>query len=589
MCGIFGAIDVDCAQKTVEALHFLEYRGYDSAGICVNDGKLHLFKTTGRVSALQNKLPTPLCGKNAIGHTRWATHGEVCDRNAHPFLSQDGTFAICHNGILENYLQLKRSLESLGTKFVSDTDSETVAHLLQQNCEHVVLKSVLKTANMLSGAFAVLVQSTRDDNLYALKNKSPLAVGLGKKGVYLCSDVRCISKWAQSVAIVPDKTVVEATANGVRFFNFEGKEISVHFFSVGKFQTDQAVGDMMLREICEIPSRLAEAKRGYFEGGGLELCQKTARKLRRIYFLGCGTAYNSGLETCAVARNFCKLDMSAVIASEFIYDNYPVDERTLAFCISQSGETADTIRAAEKVKQMGGIAYAVTNTDVSSLCFVCDKLQNVFAGSEYAVASTKAYNCQLQTLLLLMLDLAFLRGEISQSNRSSVWEAMDKLPPSVDEILRKNRQIATIAEVLKNSSAVFFLGRTADYPTAVEGSLKLKEISYIHSEAYPSGELKHGTLALMEENVAAILISTDYNLVKKNAATAHEVASRKATVITISPYVGEKLHITLPTVHRFLYGIVSVVPLQLLAYHTAKALGRDVDKPRNLAKSVTVE
>ena len=590
MCGIFGAIDFDCAQKTVEALHFLEYRGYDSAGICVNDGKLHLFKTQGRVSTLQSKLPSPLCGKNAIGHTRWATHGEVCDRNAHPFLSQDGTFAICHNGILENYLQLKQWLESCGTKFVSDTDSETVAHLLQQNCEHVVLKSVLKTANMLNGAFAILVQNTRDENLYALKNKSPLAVGLGKNGDYLCSDVRCISKWAQTVAVVPDKTVVEASAHGVRFFDFDGKEIPVHFFSVGKFQTEQAEnGDIMLKEICEIPARLAEAKRGYFESGGLGICQKTASKLRRIYFLGCGTAYNSGLETCAVARNFCKLDMSAVIASEFVYDNYPVDGQTLAFCISQSGETADTIRAAEKVKQMGGIAYAVTNTDVSSLCFVCDKLQNVFAGSEYAVASTKAYNCQLQTLLLLMLDLAFLRGEISEKKRSSVWDAMDKLPLAVDEILQQSHQIAAVAEVLKNSSAVFFLGRTADYPTAVEGSLKLKEISYIHSEAYPSGELKHGTLALMEENVTAILISTDYNLVKKNVATAHEVSSRKATVITISPYVGEKLHITLPTVHSFLYGIVSVVPLQLLAYYTAKALGRDVDKPRNLAKSVTVE
>ncbi len=590
MCGIFGTTSPDCVQKTLSALHFLEYRGYDSAGVCVKNGGLSVYKTQGRVSVLESKLPENLVGESAIGHTRWATHGKVCDKNAHPFLSQDGNFCICHNGILENYLQLKASLQSDGVTFSSDTDSETIAHLLQKNFRSSVLQSVTETAKMLKGAFAVLVQTTHDGNLYAIKNKSPLVVGISENGVYLCSDVRCVSRWAKKVAVVPDNTIVVAGKHNVSFCNYDGKEFSVEFFAPTSFQaTQQAEGDAMFREILEIPSRLIQAKTHYLSSGGIDISAKRLRKLKRIYFLGCGTAYNSGLETCAVARNFCSVDMSAVVASEFIYDNYPVDGDTLAFCISQSGETADTIRAAEKLKQMGGIAYAVTNTDMSTLCFLCDKVKNVCAGGEFAVASTKAYNCQVQTLLLLMLDIALLRGEISQEKRDSVWEAMDKLPIAIDNILRQKDKIAALADEIKNSSAVFFVGRTLDYPTAVEGSLKLKEISYIHSEAYPSGELKHGTLALMEKGVTVVVISTSNNLLEKNNGTINEISSRQAEVVSVSPYVGAKLHVTLPTVHNFLYGIISVVPLQLLAYFVAKGLGRDVDKPRNLAKSVTVE
>lgn len=595
MCGIFGAVERDCVQKTIDALHFLEYRGYDSAGICVaeSDG-LHLFKTQGRVSALEDMLPSDLLGTSAIGHTRWATHGEVSNCNAHPFLSGDGTFAICHNGILDNFAELKANLQKSGAVFSSETDSETIAHLLQHNfVGDGALESVLKTAKMLRGAFAVLVQTSHESNtLFAIKNKNPLAVGLSQNGdVYFCSDVRCIAKWAVCVAVVPDNTVVRASRRDVRFFDFDGKEKQIKFFAPRRDLSERISdlgGDMMLNEIFEIPERLACAKSGYFETGGLGLSSKTAKTLSRIYLLGCGTAYNSGLEAAAVARNFCNVDLFPVVASEFLYDNYPVDSRTLAFCISQSGETADTVRAAEKVKNCGGIVYAVTNTEVSQLGYCCDCLKNVFAGGEYAVASTKAYNCQLQTLLLLLTDICVLRGELSRKKRAEMWDDMSRLPLAVDKILCCS-DIAETANRLKNSSAVFFLGRTADYPTAVEGSLKLKEISYLHSEAYPCGELKHGTLALMEQGVSVVIVSTDVDLVKKTFATASEVASRKADVITISPYGCGETCILLPTVHRFLYGIVSVVPLQLLAYHTAKALGRDVDKPRNLAKSVTVE
>ena len=590
MCGIFGTTADGCVQKTLQALHFLEYRGYDSAGVCVKNDGLQVFKTQGRVSVLETKLPQNLDGQSAIGHTRWATHGEVCDKNAHPFLSQDGAFCICHNGILENYLSLKTQLQTDGFSFLSDTDSETVAHLLQKNYSANVLQSVTETASALQGSFAVLVQTTHDDNLYAFKNKSPLVVGISERGVLLCSDVRCVATWAQKVAVVPDNTVVVASKRDARFFDFSGKQIEVEFFVPTAFsKKQQTEGDNMFKEICEIPHCLALSKKRYFESGGLQLSAKTLNKLKRIYFLGCGTAYNSGLETCAVARNFCSLDMFAIVASEFIYDNYPVDSNTLAFCISQSGETADTIRAAEKVKQQGGIVYAVTNTEMSTLCFVCNKVKNVCAGAEFAVASTKAYNNQVQTLLLLMLDIAYLRQEISAQKRCDLWNALDKIPLAIDNVLAQKQKIAQLAQQIKHSSAVFFVGRTLDYPTAVEGSLKLKEISYVHSEAYPSGELKHGTLALMEKGVTVVVISTSDSLLKKNNGTANEIASRQATVVTVSPYHGADLHVTLPTVHKFLYGIVAVVPLQLLAYYVAKGLGRDVDKPRNLAKSVTVE
>lgn len=590
MCGIFGALEGDCVGKTLQALHFLEYRGYDSAGIAVKTDKLTVIKSKGRISALESKLPQKLEGNSAIGHTRWATHGAVCDENAHPFLSADGSFAICHNGIIENHLQLKEDLLQSGVKCVSQTDSETVAHLLQINYRGNVLQTVAKTALQLQGAFAILVSSVYDDNLYALKNKSPLVVGLSENGTYLCSDVRCISRWANKVAVVPDNTVVAASKNNVSFFDFQGKPKNVDFFTPDKAQAEQETdGDVMLKEIFEIPERVRDAKQGYFQSGGLGFGKRLAGKFRRIYFIGCGTAYNSGAEVCALARKFLTVDIIPVIASEFVYDNYPVDDKTLAFCISQSGETADTIRAAEKVSSLGGFTYAVTNTTSSTLCFVCDKVKNVFAGGEFAVASTKAYNCQLVTLLLLALDIAHARGEISDECLRSVHNSMDKLPLALNEILRQNDAIAKLANQIKHSSAVFFVGRASDYPTATEGSLKLKEISYVHSEAYPSGELKHGTLALMESGVTVVVISTCDKLVEKNNSTANEIASRNATVVTLSPYRGDGMQITLPVVHEMLYGIVAIVPLQLLAYHVAKSLGRDVDKPRNLAKSVTVE
>ncbi len=584
MCGIFGTVGTDCVSKTVDALHFLEYRGYDSAGIAVKNGCLSVVKTVGRVAELEKKLPTAFCGHAAIGHTRWATHGEVSEVNAHPFLSQDGNFVICHNGIIENHKELRKLLSKNGLETTSQTDSEVIAHLLQLNFCGNVLDAVIQTAQMLKGAFAVLVLNAYDGCLYAIKNKSPLVVGAD--GVCLCSDARCCR--SAQIAVLKDETIAKVSQNEVQFCNFRGEKVDVKFQKFDAVCEQQPDGDVMMREILEIPQRVRECSEGYFRCG-LQLSVREIKKLHRIYFLGCGTAYNSGAAACAAVRKYLNLDALPVIASEFVYDDYPVDRETLAFCISQSGETADTVRAAEKVAKSGGIAYAVTNTVPSTLSAVCKRVQNVFAGGEFAVASTKAYNCQLVTLLLALLDITHVRGGISKEFLDVVHKSVVALPCALDGILKRRKAIEMLAESVQHSSSVFFLGRIADYPTAAEGSLKLKEISYLHSEAYPCGELKHGTLALMEKGVTVVLVSTVGDLVSKNDSTAREVTSRNADVITVSPYKGSGAQFALPVVHEMLYGVISVVPLQLLAYYVAKKLGRDVDKPRNLAKSVTVE
>lgn len=586
MCGIFGTIGNDCVVKTMRALHFLEYRGYDSAGIAVKGETLSVVKTVGRVSVLGEKLKNDFFGQLAIGHTRWATHGEVSEVNAHPFLSPDGSFVICHNGIIENYGELKKFLQEHGLKTMSQTDSEVIALLLQHNYCGNVLEAVQKTARMLKGSFAVLVLNNYDNCLYAIKNKSPLIVGVKNGQTCLCSDMR--GCFADKIAVIGDGSIVKVSKTQISVRNFDGSPVNPKFVSAEVVCENAPEGDVMFKEIMEIPRRVRDCVNGYFRIG-LQLSGVQTKKLRRIYLLGCGTAYNSGAAACSATRKFLNLDIFPIVASEFVYDSYIVDSETLAFCISQSGETADTIRAAEKVARMGGITYAVTNTPTSTLGFVCDKVQNVFAGNEFAVASTKAYNCQLVTLLLLLSDIARRRGGMSERFLEEIHRSVVTLPLALERVLSKSAIVEQLAEDVKNCSSVFFVGRIADYPTAAEGSLKLKEISYLHSEAYPSGELKHGTLALMEKGVSVVVISTVGDLIEKNESTAREISSRNAGVITVSPYKSSGTQIVLPVVHETLYGVVSVVPLQLLAYYVAKKLGRDVDKPRNLAKSVTVE
>lgn len=593
MCGIFGMIGSGAVDKTLSALKRLEYRGYDSAGIAVkNGGCINIYKQAGMVGQLRKSVPADIVGESVIGHTRWATHGEVSQANAHPFISQHKQFAVVHNGIIENHLSLKYRLQSCGAEFTSQTDSEVVAHLLEANFSGDTLAAVTSTAKQLEGSFAVVVITAHNGNLYAIKRKSPLVVGVSGNEVYFCSDIRCLSQYAVKVAQMPDDTVaVSAPSGSVAFYDFDGNPVSVKFFTVDAAEDFADFdGDYMLKEILEIPEKIRQAKKGYFADGGLNLTAKVVHRIKRIYLIGCGTAYNSGLEAAALAREMLNIDVLPVIASEFIYDRYPVDNTTLAFLISQSGETADTIRAAEKVAETGGFTYAVTNTSTSTLRYACNKFKNICADGEFAVASTKAYNCQLITLTLLLADIAYLKGSIDENVHNKIIDSVDSLSAAIESTLADSYQIARLADEIKDSSAVFFLGRTRDYPTAAEGSLKLKEISYIHSEAYPAGELKHGTLALMEKGVTVVAIATDSALIDKMSSSIAEVVTRGARVICVSPYgFSNATVVKIPVVNRFMFGALSVVPLQLLAYYVAKRLNRNVDKPRNLAKSVTVE
>ncbi len=597
MCGIFGAVSGGSVAKTVSALKLLEYRGYDSAGIAVKRGDLiEITKVAGRVSALEEKVKTFSEADITIGHTRWATHGKVSEENAHPFYSQDKTFAVVHNGIIENYAEIKDFLQGKGFVFHSETDSETIVHLLQYEYDGDIMPALLKTAKLLEGAYAAAIASARENALYALKNKSPLVAAAGADGFFLCSDIRTAAHFAEKFAVIPDKSVVAVCSDGIRCFGYDGVERRLEYVAADcAEQAEIYDGDLMLKEIYEIPDKLRAAKDGYFASGGIGLPRRKLAKIKRIYLLGCGTAYNSGLAAAVVMRRLLDIDVAAVLASEFIYDRYPVDAQTLSIVITQSGETADTVRAAEKVKQQGGFTYAVTNAPNSSICFVADKIKFVNAGGEFAVASTKAYNCQLAVLILMALDIAEAQNTLSAQSRQKYIEAMDRLPSAAEQALSCGPEIASLAAKLKNTSAVFFIGRKGDYPTAVEGSLKLKEISYIHSEAYAAGELKHGTLALVEKGVTVIALATDADMLHKMNAAVSEVSSRGGEVVIISPYGKDKISsearyfIGVPVVNNLLYGIVSVIPLQLTAYYFAKELKRNIDKPRNLAKSVTVE
>ncbi len=588
MCGIFGAVgDKNAVLSTVEALEFLEYRGYDSAGVAYNvSGKIEICKTVGRVDNLKNKLVLPAVADCAIGHTRWATHGAVCNENAHPFLSAKGNFAVVHNGIIENYAELKKELTVEGYKFSSQTDSEVVAHLLEKYYRGNALQAVLSVANRLTGAVALAIL-TRFDELFAVKRRSPLIVGKTGQGYCVCSDVRCISSRCSAVATLADGTVCALSKDRAAFYGFDGKIVQVEFAPPLTESVSVPKGDKMLSEIYDIPRGLRAVAKNY--KFGKIFCNVKTGKIRRIYLIGCGTAYNSGLAACSVARKLLPVDCFAVHASEFTYDNYPCGRDTLAVFISQSGETADTVCAAEKAKQCGAVVLAITNTVSSTLAGVCKIVVGVHAGAEYAVASTKAYNCQLATLILLLADFGKSLGCVSADKCENLCSGILRAAACVDEIFAAEGQIESLAEEIKSASAVFFIGRKGDYATAAESSLKLKEITYIHSEAYPAGELKHGTLALMEKGVAVIAFSTECDLKNKTEGSVAEAEARGATTVTVSPYCAKGKTFTLPTLNEDLYGIISVVPMQLLAYHTAKKLGRDVDKPRNLAKSVTVE
>ena len=603
MCGIIGYVgDKNAPDVIIQGLKYLEYRGYDSSGVAVWSGeRFDLVKTKGRIADLERELAkTPVSGHLAIGHTRWATHGCPADKNAHPFVSYNSRFAVVHNGIIENYLEIKDELQKKGVVFTSETDSEVIAHLLENLDKGDVKHAVLEATARLKGAYAIGIICADDPNvIYAVRKDNPLIVGVTENEGFICSDVNSLQKFLSEVVVLENGQMAIVSRGKVDLYDFDGNEVPVSFTALSSWEESE-LKDFecyMDKEIKEIPVALANAITHYRDGMFTRIDKKYLRRLKRINIVACGTALHAGLYGEKLLKKYCpKIDVFSEAASEFRYDDVKVDDRTLTVTVSQSGETADTLVCQNMVRGMGGKTLTICNVETSSMVRSSDYALFLSAGPEVAVASTKAYNCQCLLFLMFVLDLAYLRGEIDEFAYKNMQQDIDRLPEIAGRTLKVSPQVARFANKNYTRKSVFYIGRGLDYCTAQEGSLKLKEISYIHCEAYPAGELKHGTLALIEDGVLVIALITQKDLISKAASGLEEVKSRGADVLVITPFYDRPAisavsdyRIKLPDVNETLYPIISVIPTQLLAYYIARAKGCDIDKPRNLAKSVTVE
>lgn len=610
MCGIVGYIGKrDTQTVLIEGLKKLEYRGYDSAGIAVFTPEgLQIAKSIGRLANLESKLEdTPLVGTAGIGHTRWATHGKPSDVNSHPHTDHSQKFSVVHNGIVENYLELKEELISQGYVFVSETDTEVISHLVAREYEGDIVKAVQKAITYMRGAFALGVLTEYEPNkLVAVRQASPLIIGLGEGENFIGSDIPAILNYTRKIYILNDGEMAVLTEDAVELMTIEGNFISREMISVDWDAVTAEKGGFdhfMLKEIHEQPKAYRDTMRGRISEDGrqvvfpdLKLTKEKIRSLSSIHIVACGTAYNAGLVGGAAIEQLVRIPVMNDVASEYRYRSPLITPDTLVIVVSQSGETADTLAALREAHANGAHVLAVTNVVGSSIARDADDVIATLAGPEIAVASTKAYTSQLIAFYLLGLYMAQVRGTQSEEEIAHVIAAMQSLPEQVESMLEKADAVKAYAEQIADHEHLFFIGRGLDYSVVQEGSLKLKEISYIHSEAYAAGELKHGTLALIEEGIPVIALVTQDNVLEKTVSNIKEVKARGADVMAITheEHVADLLKsvdqaLSIPKTLPMLTPALSVVPLQLLAYYAALARGNDVDKPRNLAKSVTVE
>ncbi|MBB6671257.1 glutamine--fructose-6-phosphate transaminase (isomerizing) [Cohnella nanjingensis] len=610
MCGIVGYIGYRETQPIlIEGLKKLEYRGYDSAGIAVHTGqKLEVTKTVGRLANLENRLTgEPLYGTVGIGHTRWATHGKPSDVNSHPHTDNSLKFSVVHNGIIENYLELKEELVQAGHRFLSETDTEVISHLVAVEYEGDIVKAVQKAVRKMRGAFALGVLTEHEpDRLVAVRYASPLIIGVGEGEKFIASDIPAILEYTRDIYILEDGEMAVLTRDGVELLTIEGNPIAKNVFHVDwDLMTAEKGGydHFMLKEIHEQPKAYRDTMRGRISEDGrsvvlpeLKVTPEHLRGINRVHIVACGTAMHAGMVGKTVIESLARLPVETDVASEYRYRSPIITPETLVIVVSQSGETADTLAALREAKRCGARVLAITNVVGSSVAREADDVIITLAGPEIAVASTKAYTSQLIAFYLFGLYLAQTRGTKSEADIAHVLAAMDSLPEQVEKILAQAETVKGIAEAISKHSNLFFIGRGIDYAVALEGSLKLKEISYIHSEAYAAGELKHGTLALIEEGVPVIALLTQEDLYEKTLSNIKEVKARGADVLGIvneghEAEVAKSVdtHFAIPRTLPLLTPALSVVPLQLLSYYASLALGHDVDKPRNLAKSVTVE
>ena len=610
MCGIVGFIgEQEAAPILLEGLARMEYRGYDSAGLAVLDSikGLQVVKAKGRLKVLNEKVDggKKLSGTIGVGHTRWATHGEPSDVNSHPLLSDSGRIAVVHNGIIENYMEIKEFLQEKGVVFHSDTDTEVVAQLLDYYYRGDILDAVQKVLHRIEGSYGLgIICSEHPEQLIAARKDSPLVLGYGDGFNMMASDVTALIKYTRDVSYMENGEIAVLTRQGIQVYNLLLEPVEKEHSTVDWDISDAEKGGyehFMFKEIMEQPEAIRKTitpriKDGRVVLDDIDLSADYVKNISKFYIIACGSSYHVGMVGKYVLEKTLRKPVEVALASEFRYCSPIVDENTLVIVISQSGETLDTMEALREAKRLGGRTLAIVNVVGSSIAKEADDVIYTWAGPEIAVATTKAYSTQLAVLDLLCLYLADLLGSISAEEYTEILTELTRIPDKLKVVLEQKERIQQYASQFFNHDSIFFIGRNLDYAIGLEASLKLKEISYIHSEAYAAGELKHGTISLIEQGTLVIALATYGQLFDKAVSNMIEVQSRGATVLGLTDTAHEEAlgkHadaiITVPETHPLLMPSLAVVPMQLFAYYVALSRGCDIDKPRNLAKSVTVE
>lgn len=608
MCGIVGYIGDDQATPILlHGLEKLEYRGYDSAGVAVYTGdSLQVVKAKGRLKILSDMLDggKNLLGTVGIGHTRWATHGKPSDINSHPQVSGSGKFAVVHNGIIENYLSIKEMLIKSGKTFVSETDTEVVAQLLEYYYQGDILDALIKVINKVEGSYALgIICEEQPDKLYAVRKDSPLIVGIGKGENFIASDIPAILNKTRDIYRLNDNEIVVLTRDDITFYSTEKEAISKEPYHVDWDISAAEKGGyehFMSKEIMEQPKAVRDTispriKDGKIVLDDITLTEEQIKNFNRIFIVACGSAYHVGVVAKYVIEKMTKIPVEVDVASEFRYRQPIIDDKVLVIVISQSGETADTLAALREAKRLGARVLSIVNVVGSSIANDSDDVIYTWAGPEIAVATTKAYSTQLAVVYLIAIYMAEKLGTITAQEYIQYVRELLALPEKIEETLKNKENVQYFASKYFNAKDIFFIGRNLDYAVSMEGSLKLKEISYIHSEAYAAGELKHGTISLIEEGTLVVALATQQVLFDKMMSNVKEVKARGAAVLGLTMEQNKEIEqvtdfaFYIPSTCDIMLPSLAVLPLQLFAYYVASLKGCDIDKPRNLAKSVTVE
>lgn len=608
MCGIVGYIgEQQAAPILLDGLSKLEYRGYDSAGIAVFDGKeIHMEKVMGRLKVLEEatKGGKTLSGTSGIGHTRWATHGSPSNENAHPHFNKEHTIVVVHNGIIENYAKLKRKLQGKGYEFQSETDTEVLVHLLTEYYNGNPIETIEKVMRRVEGSYALgIMFQEHPHHIYAARKDSPLIVGKSSIGNFIASDVPAVLRYTRDVYYMENEEIVCLSNENIRFYNIDGENVEKESVSIDWDVNAAEKGGyehFMLKEIYEQPKAIRDTISPRLQNHEvvieeLGMTDEEIRALRKIIIVACGSAYHAGVTGKYVLEELARIPVDVELASEFRYRNPIFEEGTLAVIISQSGETADSLAALREMKRHNVKVLGIVNVVGSSIAREADSVLYTWAGPEISVATTKAYSAQIAAVYLLAMKFAAVKGTVTKEEFCSLEEALKKIPDQVEMIFSMKEKIQRFANRYLAAEHMFFIGRGIDYAISLEGSLKLKEISYIHSEAYAAGELKHGTISLIEEDTLVVAVATQETLYPKMLSNIMEVKTRGAFVMAVTDTEHKEMEKTadyvlyIPKTKPVFANSLAIIPLQLFAYYVSLGRGLDVDKPRNLAKSVTVE